>query len=155
MYLFSYGSNSTEQLKKRICIKRDLLLKSGYIKNYIRIFSGKSQKWNGGIATIYPCLGEKVYGIIVDLSKEELNILNFFEKGYHLEKINVIINNNEKECYVYIKNNNLFIDMPSEEYMLAINKMLNERKYKSNRKISIKGLVDNKIVTLGYWKNTN
>ena len=62
MLLFSYGSNSITQIKNRINLLDNLSYEKGYIKDYVRIFAGKSLKWeNGGISSIYFCKGKKVH----------------------------------------------------------------------------------------------
>jgi len=161
MFLFSYGSNSIEQLKIRLSTTRVLLYKNAYMKDHIRIFAGKSKKWNGGVSSIYPKKNKKVYGIAIELSNDELNELNKFEYGYSLEIKKIMINKgdtgNEEEidCYVYIKKNNEFNLFPSESYLNAINIMLNNRIYKKNRKIMIRVIKNNKIVLLGFWTHEN
>ena len=146
MLLFSYGANSIKKIKERIGKKEDIFFKCAYIENYVRIFSGKSTRWdNGGISSIYYSKGKKVYGIALELSDEELNKLNHFEKGYHLEIKDVII---------YVKDHYNYYGLPSNSYLLAINDMLNERNkenVKNNKKIILRKVVDNKVITFGYW----
>lgn len=155
MFLFSYGSNSVEQLKIRLSIDRVLLYKKAYIKDYIRIFAGKSKKWDGCVSSIYPKKDKKVYGIAIEINDDELNKLNEFEFGYCLEIKKIIIEEEEIDCYVYIKKNNKFNLLPSESYLNAINIMLNNRIYKKNRKIMIRIIKNNKLVLLGFWTIKN
>jgi gamma-glutamylcyclotransferase (GGCT)/AIG2-like uncharacterized protein YtfP len=157
MFLFSYGSNSIEQLKDRLSIDRVLLYKKAYMKDYIRIFAGKSNKWNGCVASIYPKKDKKVYGIAIEISEDEINKLNAFESGYSLEIKKIIIEEDKEEidCYVYIKKNNKLNLFPSESYLSAINKMLNNRIHKKNRKIMIRVIKNNKLVLLGFWTIEN
>lgn len=158
MFLFSYGSNSIEQLKIRLSTTRVLLYKNAYMKDYIRIFAGKSKKWNGGVASIYPNKNKKVYGIAIEISNDELNKLNKFESGYSLEIKKITIDGEDKEeidCHVYIKKNDKFNLFPSESYLHAINKMLNNRIYKKNRKIMVRVIKNNKLVLLGFWTIKN
>lgn len=159
--LFCYGSNSIKQLRERIKINEKILYEKAYINNYVRIFAGYSKRWNGGIASIFPCNGKKVYGILVKLKLEELELLNSYESGYHLKLIDVSVNNNIYKSFVYVKNNNIFKKLPSDSYMNAINNMLNDRSKKENnksRKIFIRSVVNNKIKLLQIWtpeKNLN
>ena len=156
MLLFSYGSNSITQIKNRINLLDNLSYEKGYIKDYVRIFAGKSLKWeNGGISSIYFCKGKKVHGIIVNLSLEQINQLNTYEKGYTLEEKNVIINKKIEKCFVYVKNNNVFKKIPSESYLIAINNMLNEITHKNQRKINIRCIINNKLKLIGYWNINN
>ena len=153
--LFCYGSNSIKQLQQRLHINEKISWKKAYINNYVRIFAGYSKRWNGGIASIFPCNGKKVYGILVKLKIEDLQLLNSYECGYHLKILDVYINsNNILQSFVYIKTNNIFKRLPSEAYMNAINSMLNDRSQKENnksRKIFIRCILNNKIKLLEIW----
>lgn len=161
MFLFSYGSNSIEQLKERLSTDRDLLYKKAYMKDYIRIFAGKSKKWNSCVASIYPKKDKKVYGIAIEINEDEINKLNNFEGGYSLEIKKIMIDEGDKkdkeeiDCYVYIKKKNEFNLFPSESYLNAINKMLNNRIHKKNRKIMIRVIKNNNLVLLGFWTIKN
>jgi hypothetical protein len=165
VYLFSYGSNSIEQLKNRLNKSENLIYYPGYINNYTRIFAGSSKRWdNGGIASIYPCEKSKVYGIIVEITEKELISLDLYEGGYNriiMKGYNQTLKR-EEDVYVYVKENNKFQKFPSNSYMEAIDKMLNNRITDINidihnieRKISIKGIIKDKLVTLGIWKYDN
>ena len=153
--LFCYGSNSIKQLQQRLHINEKISWKKAYINNYVRIFAGYSKRWNGGIASIFPCHGKKVYGILVKLKIEDLQLLNSYECGYHLKILDVCINsNNILQSFVYIKTSNIFKRLPSEAYMNAINSMLNDRSQKENnksRKIFIRCILNNKIKLLEIW----
>lgn len=140
--LFSYGSNSTKQIRERLKLKEYLLFKPAYINNHIRIFAGNSKRWNGGVASLYPCKNKITYGITVEITEDQLFILSEYEKGYHLEKKIVISDKKEIESYMYIKDKNRFIKHPSLSYLNAINEMLNERKNIKNidRKLLIRYL---------------
>jgi hypothetical protein len=82
-YLFCYGSNSIEQIKERLNIERDIFYHPAFINNYTRIFCGMSKKWdNGGISSIYPMRSNKVFGITVYLTEDEIKRLDEYEGGY-------------------------------------------------------------------------
>ena len=154
--VFSYGSNSIKQLQGRL---NNPLLKSyyAYILNYKRIFCGYSQNWNSGVASLFPYNNEKTEGIVVFLNKEEIEILDKYEKNYNKQKIicNVLyksLNKEffiEEECIVYIANNNDFIIVPSMQYLVAINLMLNQ--HNKNNTINISGLINNNLVNIKTW----
>ena len=154
--IFSYGSNSLKQLQGRL---NNPLLKSydAYTLNYKRIFCGYSKNWNGGVASLIPCNNEKTEGIVVFLNKEEIEILDKYEKNYNKQKIicNVLyksLNKEffiEEECIVYIANNNDFIIVPSMQYLVAINLMLNQ--HNKNNTINISGLINNNLVNIKTW----
>ena len=140
-YLFCYGSNSENQLKKRLNLK-ELNVKKAYLPNYVRIFAGQSKKWNGGTASIIPTEEDYyVKGIIVYLKEDDLKKLDKFE-GAHKnlnpfsKKDNVYrrnyvtvkdSNDNDIRCLTYIKNNHSWMAYPSNEYLEAIKN--NMKKY--------------------------
>lgn len=152
MLLFFYASNSIAQLKNRLHLEENLSYQKGYLKDYTRIFAGISQRWNGGaIASIYPYKGYKVYGIVVDLTEEQIDKLNSFEKGYTLEEKEIIIDKKIEKCLLYVKNNNYFKNIPHESYLIAINNMLNQVNRIDDRKIPIRCIQNKKLKLLGYW----
>lgn len=154
IFLFSYGSNSIKQVKARICNTSHLTVYSAYIENYVRIFAGRSKRWDGGVASIYPLKDKNVYGIVIVLKKKDLEKLNEFEIGYHLEMKDVYFNGCYRKSYVYIKDNDNFDLLPSSSYLHAIDNMLNEREKMENRRILIRKLSsERKIVLLGYWSS--
>jgi hypothetical protein len=146
--LFSYGSNSTKQIKDRLSITEDLIPYPSYIADHIRIFAGFSKKWKGGVASLYPSINKKTYGIIVKLTEDQLHSLSKFEKGYHLEIKKIMLNKTEIDCYVYIKDDINFIKPPSKLYIDAINCTLDERQNNPNRKILIKYVKNNNVYML-------
>ncbi len=150
--LFSYGSNSIKQLKSRLDLKDDVKYYNAYITDYIRIFAGISKKWGGGgVASIYPSKGAILYGIAVELTELQLNLLDTYESGYERRIIKCVVENEEYQCHVYIKKNNQFKSFPSDDYLRAINTMLNDRENNEDRKIFIRGVIKNKIINFGFW----
>ena len=79
-YLFSYGSNNSKQIARRINQTEPILYTNGYIYNYTRIFAGTSEKWKGGIVGLYPSKSKKTYGTVIQLKEEQLLKLDTFEK---------------------------------------------------------------------------
>lgn len=139
-YLFCYGSNSLNQLKKRLN-KKILKSEKAYLPNYLRIFSGHSNKWNGSTASIIDA-NENYYvkGSIVELNDFDLNKLDKFEGAnkdpnpysrvnniYRRKYVNVIDSNGNKiQSITYIKNNHNWISYPSEEYLRAVKENIQE-----------------------------
>ena len=139
-YLFCYGSNSLNQLKKRLN-KKILKSEKAYLPNYLRIFSGHSNKWNGGTASIID-VNENYYvkGSIVELNDFDLNKLDKFEGAnkdpnpysrvnniYRRKYVNVIDSNGNKiQSITYIKNNHNWMSYPSEEYLRAVKENIQE-----------------------------
>lgn len=137
-YLFSYGSNSLNQLKKRLKNNK-LESKKAYVKGYTRIFAGNSTKWNGGVASIIKSNSNNIVkGNLVYLSEKEFCKLDTYEGSnkninpfskidnlYRREYITVLDDNDNKiNCITYMKNNSNWINYPSDEYLEAIKKNL-------------------------------
>ena len=186
IYLFCYGSNSIKQLNERLNEPINehlnehlnerlnerinetnqklslvpLVAEKAYLKNHVRIFSGYSKRWNGAVSSVFPCNNKKVYGIVVKLTLEQLEKLNIFEKGYHLEIKDIIIYEKNiiqtsVKSFIYIKDNTKFRKFPSNSYMNAINIMLNDVSNKNTRKIFIRVVKNNKIKTIALWYSNN
>ena len=153
--LFCYGSNSIEQLQNRLQID-NLKFKPAYIDNYSRIFSGKSRKWqDGAVASIHPHIGKKVFGILVEIPNKKLKILDSYEGGYYQKEIIVNNGKNTEKAIVYIKINNEFKTLPSNNYLEAINTMLDNRGYDDDRVIMVRAVINDNIKTLGKWSKKN
>jgi len=127
--IFSYGSNSIYQLKGRIN-NNNLISYPAFINGYKRIFCGHSNNWNGGVASLVKKKYIKTYGIVVYVDQNELSKLDSYETNYTKHEIlcNVMINNTyiECKCFTYICNNNNWVSYPSEQYLMAIQIMLEE-----------------------------
>jgi gamma-glutamylcyclotransferase len=156
IFLFSYGSNNTTQLRERIKNKmHDFNLLPGYLPDHVRIFCGNSKKWHGGVASVYPANAKKVYGIIVEITSEGLKLLDVYEKGYERQLMTVYVDENTPiQAYVYVKLNVEFDQPPSPEYLTRIMKTLHEPKRCHKNVIIIRGVVDGKLLSLGKWSAT-
>ena len=170
--VFSYGSNSIYQLRGRLD-NYSLQSHLAFLEGYKKIFCKHSEKWNGGVASIIPKRYIRTYGIIVELTLEELSKLDKYETGY--SKIYVectIINDNDNifdplseqvqrihpktPCIAYQANDHEWIAPPSQEYLVAIKVMLDEhdlyKKYMSFIIVSKYDPLINKIENLQKWK---
>jgi cation transport regulator ChaC len=165
--VFSYGSNSIYQLRGRVD-NNNLQSYPAFLEGYKRIFCKCSEKWNGGVASIISKKYIRTYGIIVDLTSEELSKLDKYEIGY--SKINVectiienMNNNNntfkKKNCITYQANDHEWIEPPSQEYLVSIKVMLDEhdlyKKYAPYIIISKYNPLLNKLENLQKWKYPN
>jgi len=77
LYLFCYGSNNARQLTERL--GRVVCVKPGVLLNRKRVFRGKSLRWKGGVASLAPTKGSKVFGLLVEVDKEDLKKLDVIE----------------------------------------------------------------------------
>lgn len=152
-HIFMYGSNNSKQVMERCNSRADIEPIGGYIDDHVRIFAGWSTRWRGGVASIHPKKGSRVYGSVYKLTKEQIEALDKFEGGYLRERRTVMVPSDDQvksiKCYVYIKTNFEYTEPPSKPYLEAIKKMLHETTgRKHTHKIMIRGLVKN---TRGHW----
>ena len=96
-YVFSYGSNSTSQLRARVK-NPDLETFGAMLHGYSRVFCFDSKSWGGGgVASICPSSSqEMVCGALVCLNDEELKLLDSYERNYRKEKISVVLQESGK-----------------------------------------------------------
>jgi hypothetical protein len=153
--VFCYGSNGTKQLKERTGAT-DMNPTPAYLDNHTRIFAGYSGRWDGGIASVHPEIGSRVYGMVVEITKAEMEILDSYEGGYtRKQRIVVLQKHNGPErmrSKIYIKDNHKFTHMPSIAYLKAIRKMLDECNRTDKKNIAIKGIENKKAEILGFFK---
>jgi gamma-glutamylcyclotransferase (GGCT)/AIG2-like uncharacterized protein YtfP len=151
LYIFSYGSNSSKQLKERL--GGSFKIQRAYLDNYVRIFAGYSKYRKGGVASIHRKQGERVYGSITEISEEQLETLDQFELGYTRKKKFITLEDTKTriKCFVYIKDDTTFKALPSIDYLKAIRKMLDEGKRANKSNILIRVIHKRKLITLGYF----
>jgi len=158
-YLFSYGSNNTEQLTDRIR-RKDLVSKPAYLENHTRIFAGYSKRWDGGVASIHPTKGSRVYGSLVRLTATELDKLDRFESGYTRTRVTVVCQETHKhvDAIAYVKKQKHFTHFPSDAYMQAISKNLQGNAKQCRCKIVVRGIPKSSketIAIFGTWDPEN
>lgn len=121
MKLFSYGSNSPEQLAERL--GHDVDTQGAYVQNYARAFRGWSRRWGGGVATLIPKGGVTTFGHVTDVSAADLAVLDAREgvpTSYRREYISVVLQNGRPaKAWVYLSNNTTFYE-PSRPYLEAV-----------------------------------
>ena len=128
--IFSYGSNSWQQLTQRVGACEGPT--AATLQDYTRIFAGYSKGWGGAVASIHPCPGQQVLGSIFELEQEQLVALDGFEGGYRREVLQFKLvqpgstADDEVHAYVYIKRNTAFAQLPSISYLAAIKRMLED-----------------------------
>ena len=123
--LFSYGSNSSVQLQQRAGAAACAV--SGCLRDHTRIFAGHSQRWKGAVASVHAKLGAKTYGAVMKLTVAKLEALDGYEWGYTRKLLPVSTRTGQIVlCWVYLIDDTTFEDPPSQQYLQAIRKMLDE-----------------------------
>ena len=94
------------------------------LPNYKLVFLGWSRQWRGGVASIRPFRGEKVFGAIYELSDRDLRRLDSYE-GYPRDanRLNVTVFNEDSQAIqaiTYIKAGQSEETKPSPEYLSII-----------------------------------
>lgn len=147
--VFSYGSNSTAQLRARVGNPK-LLSRGATLPNFARVFCLRSGGWGGGgVASIAPAEGRTVCGAVVELSDAEKIALDGYEGGYRSHgldpggwtTVNIVeVDGQVKEACVYVAGyeeqgygeggaegyTRPMVVPPSEQYLTAIHCMLRE-----------------------------
>ena len=159
-WVFSYGSNSSIQLRARV-ENPDLKCVGAIVDGYTRVFCLSSMNWSvsnvpSGAASLAREDGSFTYGCAALLSEKELAMLDGFE-GYNSRNpsrgvyrrepmtIQVRTSDEEYECVegiAYVANDMVWKYPPSEQYLTAIHVMLQENWSFDNIVISIKGILD-------------
>ena len=126
-WVFCYGSNSLDQLRERVKHRGAWNFKPVVLKNWVRIFCGYSKTWDGGVASIHEKGGSDVFGIIVEMNRAERKRLDVYEGvgksgWYYHENIRVetIIGNEKIDAIAYVKEDLIYDEPPSIEYLEAI-----------------------------------
>jgi gamma-glutamylcyclotransferase (GGCT)/AIG2-like uncharacterized protein YtfP len=123
MYYFAYASNlSRRQMSERCPDSQPKFVAT--LPNHRLIFAGWSRKWHGGVASIKPHRGEKVIGVIYEISERCLNSLDKYE-GYPAtyDRKNIVVFTefgDPAEAVTYIKTEQSEETQPSREYLATI-----------------------------------
>lgn len=77
MIYFAYGSNMDhEQMQTRCPGHRVIAV--GRLSNYALAFTRWSRSWNSGTADILPEMGKEIYGVLYDLTLDDLKRMDKF-----------------------------------------------------------------------------
>ncbi len=150
-YFFSYANLNIDLLSIILNRERNsFIYQNGKLDGYARIFCEDEN--NNIIASVYEEYNSNTYGIVVKITKDELEILKSHHKNYTCKKMYIsytssnagyekIIKDNEIThrsinhiCtypYMFVYNNNCINDKqitPSIKYINEIRNMLNDRK---------------------------
>lgn len=122
MNYFAYGSNMNwPQMQRRCPSSRFVCV--GRLADYHFGITRHSRLRDCGTANVFPAAGKEVWGIVYDISDEELLILDGFEDGYRREMLSVYPAENGKlplEALVYVAAIEENVPCPNAEYRWLI-----------------------------------
>ncbi len=123
MYYFAYGSNlNKKQMLERCPDSKPLFVAT--LRNYKLVFVGWSRQWRGGITSIKPFRGERVFGAVYELSDRDLRRLDSYEGypgSYNRLKVTVFDEDGEPvEAITYIKSQQSEETQPSKDYLSLV-----------------------------------
>ncbi|KAG1664967.1 hypothetical protein FOA52_001979 [Chlamydomonas sp. UWO 241] len=152
--VFSFGSNSTKQLRERVRPGSDeaFLTSAATLPGHCRVFAGSSKRWGGSVAAVYPCEGESVNGMVVCMTDAELKILDTYEGDY--ERAVAAVNTwgwGKLDVLYYKKTNLAYKQPPSVAYLAAIATMLAEAGHDTTVTINHVHPGDGSVITTGSW----
>jgi gamma-glutamylcyclotransferase len=101
MQFFVYADNMNPTQLKRRAPEHKFVAKA-YLPDHTIQFSRWSSQWRCGLASVAPSPGERVWGIIVDITDEDLKSLDTFEEevppgAFRHVQVTVIKEDGEKE----------------------------------------------------------
>lgn len=163
--IFSYGSNSTAQLRARVK-NQSLQSRRASLEGFARVFCMTSRGWgNGGVASLAPQDGSIVHGSVVVLTPDEKLLLDVYEDGYREEPVCVHVHGESTpaDAIAYIAGEvmpshgepfTLSLDVPpSPEYLTAIHAHLREH-WPMDEAIAIRSCrPDGSVETLSHWRH--
>ena len=122
MYYFAYATNlKRQQMAERAPDSKPKL--TATLPNFKLTFTATPGR-QGGVASIAPHKGEKVLGVVYDISEKDLKRLDTYEgypAVYDRRKVTVWTETNERvEAITYIKSDQSREMKPSAEYLATI-----------------------------------
>lgn len=118
VHYFAYGSNMNWTQMQRRCPSSAFVC-VGRLVNYQFGIARHSRLRDCGTANIFPAIGKEVCGIVYQVSKPDLAILDGFEDGYRRETVAVFDltdGNRRLNALVYIAEVENNVPLPNAEY---------------------------------------
>jgi len=119
---FAYGSNMNWPQMQRRCPSSRFVCVGRLTGHHFGI-TRHSRLRDCGTANVFPAAGKEVWGIVYDISAEDLLILDSFEDGYRRETLSVYPAENGKpplDVLVYIAAIEENVPRPNAEYCRLI-----------------------------------
>ena len=93
---FAYGSN-LDLIQMKIRCPSSKIISKGSLSDYRLDFNRYSSGWGGGVADVIPANGSEVWGLVFELSDNDMDRLDFYEGCYKdrtslYERSKVVIN---------------------------------------------------------------
>jgi len=131
MWYFAYGSNMNfDRMRERIL--REPIAKAGWLVGYCLLFNKVASKKSGvGYANIKENKDENVYGVLYDVTQDEIAKLDGFEgvpRHYEKKEMEIKSGNGNVTAVVYIANKEQVKDglLPERAYL---NHLLKGKEY--------------------------
>jgi 8-oxo-dGTP pyrophosphatase MutT (NUDIX family)/gamma-glutamylcyclotransferase (GGCT)/AIG2-like uncharacterized protein YtfP len=122
MLLFSYGSNSPQQLAVRL--GHPVQGEAAYLPRHRRVFRGWSHNWHGGVASVVPDAGRHVFGYVFEADDDDVEILDQYEgvaTGYYTRnRVTVTLANGDQVAASVYKATSTEPSKPSRRYLKTI-----------------------------------
>jgi cation transport regulator ChaC len=159
-WIFSYGSNSSVQLRARV-ENPALQARPAVVNNWARIFCLSSRHWCGSVASLAPMNGVQTFGGAVELSNKEISLLDKYEGSYDKVDIDITIvtiagEQQQVRGMVYVAVSPKWTGPPSEHYLTAIHLNLREH-WGNDTAVSVAGLLESSNsdmpLTLYDWRH--
>ncbi|EKX44264.1 hypothetical protein GUITHDRAFT_109721 [Guillardia theta CCMP2712] len=102
------------------------------VSNWTRIFCLHSGNWRGAVASLVKNEGDVTIGSVVELSDEQVSLLDKFEVSYHKESMRAMVYSpdgipeHELDVFAYVADKPSWKGPPSEQYLVAIYRHLRE-----------------------------
>jgi len=136
--VFCYGGEGITEIRVD-CKNPSLTARPAVMPDAVRVFAGKSRKLMGAAASIIPRLGEEVQGWVVELSLEELTMLDAvfcasaeapyspaIGAEYRRQDIAVLCNGVVTPVVTYVANDLTWKGPPTESYLTACRRNVGE-----------------------------
>jgi gamma-glutamylcyclotransferase (GGCT)/AIG2-like uncharacterized protein YtfP len=142
VYYFAYGSNMNWQQMQRRCPSSKFVCVAR-LADYQFGISRHSRLRNCGTANVCPALGGEVWGIVYEVSPDDLVVLDTFEDGYRRQLVAVVAlgdGANPLEALVYIADAETNVPLANAEYKRLILEGAKHWKLPANYRLALEAI---------------
>jgi gamma-glutamylcyclotransferase len=129
MHYFAYGSNMDPRMMQRNCPGASLI-GQGRLEGYRVEFNVYSDRWRGGAANIEPDPDGHVWGVVYEVSEDELDALDTYvghPTFYRREDVDIEVGGEVVPCLTYRVAHQKGYVRPTDEYMARIRQAIRTR----------------------------